>query len=124
MNYDDRERMKTNQDLAALGHEPLKIRQENRAEYARAMNITPEIVAERIEWMIEGCYGHGAYLICQDILKRTRMNRIAMLSQMIAGLEWHCSALESRKAYLTLTKAGQARIDKAIQAIIDRPVAD
>ena len=124
MNYEDRERMKTNQKLNDLSHEPLKIRQENRAEYARAMNITPEIVAERIEWMIEGCYGHGSYLICQDILKRTRMNRIAMLSQMIGGLEWNCSSLAARQAYLTLTKAGQARIDKAIQAIIDRPVED
>ena len=77
------------------------------------------LVVQRIKWMLDGNYGFGAYLICQDIMKNYRMNRIAALSQMIGGLEWQCSALEARKAYLSLDAAAQDRINAAIQAVID-----
>ena len=103
-------------DLAAL---PLRERQANRANFADHMENDPDLIATRVEWMIGGDYGEGPYLICADILKRTRMNRVAILSQMIGGLEWNCSALEARKAYLSLDAPAQARINDAIQAVID-----
>lgn len=116
--YAQNEKNTTQRKLSHLASEPLHIRQANRKEYAKDLHDT-RLVAQRIEWMLDGNYGFGAYLICQDIMKNYRMNRIAALSQMIGGLEWQCSALEARKAYLSLDAAAQDRINAAIQAVID-----
>ena len=116
--YAQNEKLQINRRLNELSHEPLHVRQANRKEYAKDLHDT-RLVVQRIEWMLDGCYGQGAYLICQDIMSRPRMNRVAALSQMIGGLEWQCSALEARKAYLSLDSAAQDRINAAIQAVID-----
>ena len=116
--YAQNEKLLTNRRLNDLSHEPLHVRQANRKEYAKDLRDT-RLVVQRIKWMLDGNYGFGAYLICQDIMKNYRMNRIAALSQMIGGLEWQCSALEARKAYLSLDAAAQDRINAAIQAVID-----
>lgn len=116
--YAQNEKRLTNRRLNELSHEPLSIRQANRKEYAKDLHDT-RLIVQRIEWMLDGNYGFGAYLICQDIMSRPRMNRVAALSQMIGGLEWKCSAVEARKAYLSLDTAAQDRINTAIQAVID-----
>ena len=116
--YAQNEKLLTNRRLNDLSHEPLHTRQANRKEYAKDLHDT-QLVVQRIEWMLDGNYGLGAHLICQDIMKNYRMNRVAALSQMIGGLEWQCSALEARKAYLSLDAAAQDRINAAIQAVID-----
>ena len=119
MTYEQREITKAHKQISELSNEPLKIRQENRSQFARDMQDNPDAVVERIEWMIDGNYGYGPYLICQDVLTRKRMNRVAMLSQLLGSFEWDCSSLEARKAYLSLTKQEQNKINKGIQELID-----
>lgn len=116
--YHTNEINRTHSRIADLSAEPLHIRQERRAEFARDMADSPELVAERVEWLIDGNYGYGAYQLADQIRGNKRMNRVAALSQLVGSVEWECSSLEARKAFLSLNPAQQAKINAAIAKVL------
>lgn len=116
--YETREIRRANEQMAAPSHAPLQDRQEARQAYADAMAMTPEIVAERIEWLLIGNYGFGSYIIANDVLSRKRMNRAAALGQMIAALEWGCPVVFARQAYVGLSRGEQSHLDELVAAAI------
>ena len=116
--YIQRERGKVQDKLRALSALPLRWRQQNRAEYRQALAERPAYVAAEVDHLLSGNFGEAEYHIAMDIMARPRMNRVAALSQLIAGLEWECSALEARKAYLSLDDRQKATIDTAIEEVI------
>ena len=117
--YEQREIEKINNQMNNLSHEPLHIRKQSRADYAEIMRDNPDLVVEGIGDMLRGDYDEGAYIICKNIIANPRMNRIAALSAMIGSLKWQCSALDCRKAYLSLNKDEQDTINAKIQTLID-----
>lgn len=105
--------------LNRLAAEPLKDRQEARTAYYEAMRDNPELVAERIEWIIDGTHGYGPMLIARAILNGSdRSNKAAQLSYLVAGFEWICPARFARDAYLKLSTFERDRIDTLINQVI------
>ena len=116
--HQQRERARAVGQLNALSSNPLSDRQQARAEYHEALK-SPELVAERAEWLLAGNYGEGAYIIARAIVEGSnRNNKVAQLSQTIAGFVWQCTGLFARQAYLKLTKDERAAVDAALAAVI------
>jgi len=61
LTYEQRERDILRADLARVDNEPLADRQAAREDWRKACAETPELVAERVSWLLDGCYGKGSY---------------------------------------------------------------
>jgi len=78
----------------------------------------PELVAERIGWLLNGTYGFAEQYTAGQILNNKRMNQVAALSQMIAVIEWQTSTARAREEWKNLTKDEQKKLDSLIRAEI------
>lgn len=114
--HETRERIDFNRLVASVGKKSLRDRQEARAEFLLAMIESPEIVAERIGWIINGSYGAGGYFIGREVLANKRMNRAAWFTQIVAAVEWQCPTNFAVDAYKKLTAAQRAKLDAAVKA--------
>jgi len=99
-----------NADLRRIETAPLADRQAARTEFAAALRDSPELVATRIDWLLNGSYGAGAYHAAQEVAANVRTNRAAWLCQTIAALEWQCPAEFARQAWKTLTPPQKATL--------------
>lgn len=124
MNFDLNERARFNDQLRDVEAAPLAERQEARAEWADALTTTPETIAERIGWLIDGSYGFGAYQLAQDVIRNKRMNRTAWLGLTIAALEWQCPSNFARQAWNKLDKPQQDKITALIMAEIESALTE
>lgn len=98
---------------------PLHERKEAAKEFYEAMRDAPELVAERVGWLIDGNYGQGAYLKAKQVLGMSkRANKAAQLNAMTAAMEWKCPGAMAVAAWKKLTPAEKAKLDHAIQAEI------
>lgn len=102
---------------------PLSERKEGRDQWAGALR-TPEIVAERIGWLLNGSYGRGSYCAALVVIGNPRMNVKAWLGATIAAIEWRCPGAYARAAWKTLTPDQQTTLADLIQAEIDYKVAE
>ena len=102
-------------DIAAA---PLADRKEARTEWGTVMREQPDTVAERIDWILAGHYGQGAYIMARRVAGNKRLNRAACLAHMVAALEWACPAPAASAEYNTLNQAEREAIDSAIAGII------
>ncbi len=116
--YERCELAEAHRRLDALRRAPLSDRKEAQAEFLRAMRDDPELVAERIGWLLDGNYGYGQMLIAKRVLGSPRMNRSAALTHMIGAFEWSSPGAMSIAAWKKLTKAQQAALERAVQAEI------
>lgn len=98
---------------------PLSERQEARTDYQDMMATTPNLIADRIGWILEGNYGFGAMKKAESILA-SRGNKIAQLSMLLASLEFSCPANFAAQAWNKLTLDQKLALEKAIQAVIAR----
>jgi len=89
--YESRELSLSVNEEMRIETAPLAERKEGQANFLDAMQTRPDIVGQRISWLIEGSYGYGAMLRAQQILASPRMNQVAALSLMIAVYEWRTS---------------------------------
>ena len=117
--YEANERRTFHADLRAIESQSLPERQAGRADYLEAMIERPEIVAERVGWLLNGSYGYGSYMAAREVAANTRMNRVAWLSQTIASLEWSCPARFAISAHAKLTPEQKTKLRALIQAEID-----
>lgn len=114
--YDNREMYLARAKLDEMRKAPLPDRREARAKFLDAMRARPEIVSERIAWILNGSYGYGEMLIARRILGNPRMNRAAALTQLVASLEWSCPEDFAREAWKQLTKPQQTKLDRCVKA--------
>jgi hypothetical protein len=84
-----------------------------------ALRVNPEMVAERIGWLLDDNYGYGSWIEARKVAQNTRMNRVVWLAQVIAALEWQCPAGKAREIYKALPLDVRERIDELIQHEID-----
>lgn len=110
------------QDLRAQMHRnelaPLSDRKEAQADTAELMRDTA-MVAERIEWVLNGNFGRGAMLEMQRIQSAKRGNREASAMQLIAALDCFCPARHAISAWNGLTVDEQSALSAAIRSSLD-----
>lgn len=112
--YERRELREAKQRLTEIEKAPLADRKEAAAEFLEAMRDHPEIVAERIGWLLDGNYGYGQMLKAKQILGSPRMNRSAALTHMVAAYEWSTPNAMAIAGWKKLTKGQQVALDKAV----------
>lgn len=116
--YDFREMGEAMREITAIEKAPLAERKEAAHEYYEAMRDRPEVVAERVGWLLNGSYGYGHMLRAKRVLGSPRMNRVAALSGMVASVEWRCPGKGAVDAWKRLTPSEKHKVDSAIKAEI------
>ena len=116
--YERRELEDANRKLAELRRAPLSERKEAQADFLKAMRDDPELVAERIGWLLGGNYGYGPKLLAKRVLDNTRMNRPAALTQMIGAFEWMTPGDHVIAAWKKLSAGEKAALERAVQGAI------
>ena len=117
--YLARERAELFRQLRDVYAAPLPERREARKEWAYSLDKEAETIGERVSWLLAGNYGKGAYDYARECLARPRMNHVAILSQLVAALEWHCPGAFARVAWSRLSKAQKQAVDGAIGKAIE-----
>jgi hypothetical protein len=97
---------------------PLAVRKEAQQAFYDAIKTSPERVAERVGWLLEGQYGQGPMLQAHNFT--SRMNRPAAFSQMIAVLDHNCPRRMAVEAWKKLSKPQQAKLQRLIEAEIEQ----
>jgi hypothetical protein len=120
--YETRELRSLAAQLAACVNAPLADRKEAQAEWRKALVEAPDMIAERVGWLIEGCYGFGAYLRAQESLK-SRGNRPAQLALLLAPLDFQCPQAMARAAFASITEEQQERVTALIALEIEARIA-
>ena len=83
--------------------------------FGEQLAADPDLIAERIGWLLNGSYGFGAMKAAERVVANTRMNRHAWLVQTIAALEWQCPQRSAIAAWKKLTRDEKRALDAAIK---------
>ena len=105
-------------DLVRVESAPLSDRREARAAWGESLRNQPELIGERVTWLLDGCYGKGSYDAAHEVASNPSMNRVAWMGQTIAALEWHCANRDARKEWLALPIGKRKAVGRAIQKAI------
>jgi hypothetical protein len=116
--YERRELTEAQSKLNELRRAPLSDRKEAQAEFLKAMRDNPELVEERIGWLLGGSYGYGPMVLAKRVLGNTRMNRSAALTQMIGAFEWMTPGDMAIAAWKKLSAGEKAALERAVQGAI------
>lgn len=125
--YVERERRMLDATLQRVESAPLAERKEAAGEYAETLTASPDIIAERIGWLFEGCYGKGAYdrvrgwLVYANASPKRRMKSVKVnCCVLLAALDDGCTASDAVKAWKRLTVEQQAALDELLTAELAR----
>jgi len=116
--YENRELSLANQQLREVERAPLADRKAAAADFLVAMRDHPQLVADRIGWLLDGNYGYGAMQMAKRVLGRPRMNRSAALTHLIGAFEWQTPSAMAMAGWHKLTKGQQAALEKVVQRAI------
>lgn len=116
--YEQNERSAAIRREQEIDRSPLADRKEGQANYLEAMRDRPELVAERIGWLLDGNYGYGPMMMAKQIVRSPRMNRRAALAMSIAVFEWMCPRRMAADAWNKLTPSQKQRLDAAVDVVI------
>jgi len=97
---------------------PLADRKEAQQSFFEAIKQYPEIVAERVGWLLDGQYGAGAMLLARNVTSRS--NRPAAYSQMIAVLDHNCPRRMAAEAWKKLTPKEKTKLQQLIEDEIEQ----
>jgi len=82
------------------------------------MRDRPQVVGERVGWLLDGNYGYGSMLLAKRVLGSPRMNRSAALTQMVGAFEWQSPEDMTRAAWKKLSASEKARLESEVQSAI------
>jgi hypothetical protein len=116
--YEQRELSGAHKKLDQVNRASLADRKEAQGEFLEAMREHPEIVGERVGWLLDGNYGYGSMLLAKRVLGSPRMNRSAALTQMIGAFEWSSPEDMTRAAWKKLSASEKARLESEVQSAI------
>lgn len=122
--YEQRERKEFSRQVAEAVTGSLGDRKESAESMRQAMAEQPELVAQRVLWMLQGAYGFGAGQAAQEVAANTRMNRAAWMVQTIGAIEWQSQQRRTIAAWKTLTKAQQDKLAAVVMAEVTEYLAD
>jgi hypothetical protein len=118
--YELNELQRLGKQLSDVESASLADRKASAAVWYDAMSQTPETVVERINWMLDGSYGFGAYVMAVRIATGgKRLNKAWRLGTLIAMLEWSCPAQMAVKQYKRLPVDKQEALNVAIVKMIE-----
>lgn len=83
--YEQREALLLLKQLTEIDDLPLAERKDNEACLLDAMAHQPDLVAQRVGWLLDGNYGYGAMRRAEKIANSPRMNQPAALVQLGGG---------------------------------------
>ena len=113
--YERREVEDFQRQMREVERLPLSERKENAQEFAEVLHRDPELVAERIGWVLNGSYGRGAYTKALQVARSPRMNQGAWLVQTVAALEWSVPTRMTAQAWHTLSAAQRKNLERLVQ---------
>ena len=116
--YESNERHRALVDEQRIDRAPLSERKAARDAFHEAMAEDPATVAERISWLLDGNYGYGQMQMAKEAVTAKRMNREALLTQMVGVFEWQCPRDMSRAAWTKLTPAQKKALSAAVAVVI------
>jgi hypothetical protein len=121
--YIERERRMLDATLERVESAPLAERKEAAREYSETLTASPDIIAQRIGWLFEGCYGKGAHDRVRGWLAyaaespKRRMNSVKVnCCVLLAALDDGCTARDAVKARKGLTVEQQTKLDELLTA--------
>ena len=118
--YDMRSRKEAYAHETEINSASLAERKEAQANWLDAMQNRPEVIADRLEWLLHGNYGRGEMMQARDIVMSPRMNRVAALSQRVALWEWLTPGQMAIAAWKKLTPAQQESLALKITRVIKK----
>lgn len=118
LEYERREIALAHKEIKQVNAASLRDRQDAARDFFEAMRDTPQIVGQRVGWLIAGNYGYGSKLLAEDILHSPRMNRTAALTQLVGVFEWQSPERMTRQAWKRLTGHEKALLATAVDAEI------
>ena len=102
-----------------MDFQPIPMKLRARARIALQIMQDPEWLQREAEFFVSGDYGEESYKEWNHIANRTRMNRVAMLSQLLFSHGFGLCRDRVRSLYKCLTeeqqKAANATLEKVIQ---------
>lgn len=122
--YEQREVTSFQRELREVERLPLSERRENLREFTEVLQRDPELVAERIGWLLNGSYGRGSYTKAMQVANSPRMNQGAWLVQTIAALEWQVPQKMTAQAWHTLSGAQRSNLEWLIQREIRNALSE
>lgn len=115
--YEARERFEFVKQSGAVNKAPLADRREAQTEFRYALT-NPELIGERVHWLIMGNCGYGSYIVTREVLLNPRINREAWLCRTIAVLEWQCPQDRASDEFMALSPEDQERVTAQIKSAI------
>ena len=113
--YERREVESFQRQLREVEKLPLSERKENAQRFAEDLHRDPELIAERVGWLLNGSYGRGAYTKAMQMARSPRMNQGAWLVQTTAALEWRVPPRMTAQAWHTLSAAQRSNLERLVQ---------
>lgn len=111
--YEDRELKSAWKHYLEIEKSPARERIDNYNNLFESCKSNPDLIGERINWLLNGTYGFGEMRFAENIIERSK-NPNPMLFDAIGHFEWYTSSYYIRKAYKTLTKKEQDRLNAII----------
>lgn len=122
--YEMREVQSFQKDLREAERLPLSERKANLERFTETLQRDPELVAERIGWLLNGSYGRGAYTKAMQVANSPRMNQGAWLVQTVAALEWGVPLRMTAQAWHTLSAAQRKNLERLVQREISDALSE
>lgn len=113
--YERREVESFQRQLREVEKLPLSERKENAQRFAEDLHRDPELIAERVGWLLNGSYGRGAYTKAMQMARSPRMNQGAWLVQTTAALEWRVPPRMTAQTWHTLSAAQRSNLERLVQ---------
>ena len=110
-------------EIAAVQTAPLSDRRHAATEWALALR-DPQLILERIGWLIDGSYGYGSYRAARDVIHNPRMNRAAWLGTTIAALEWRTDRTMAAREFRNLPADVRQSLNAEIEAMCNEEAAE
>lgn len=118
--YEMREAQEYHRQLGEVEKAPLHERKEAAKEFYDAMANNPDIVGERVGWLLDGNYGYGAMKAAERVMAQSaRANKRATLTHMVGAVEWRCPARMTMAMWKKLSAAQKAALDREVQRAMD-----
>lgn len=119
--YEMREAQEHHRLLGEVEKAPLHERKEAALQFFYEMSVNPDIVGERIGWLLDGNFGYGAMKAAERVMAQSaRANKKATLTHMIGAIEWRCPARMTMAAWKKLTPSQKAALDREVQSAMDQ----
>lgn len=101
------------------GHSAL-VKSELAEGFLEAMAKDPDVIRQRIEWLLAGHYGKGAYDFAHEVVANKRMNREAWLTHTVGAIEWDVPQHIAISAWKKLTEKQKKSLDASVRRAMKR----